>query len=559
MDPQGKPSAPRLLSDKIFRAFTDSISVVHQSDGNLLLVCRDQDDWKEHYLISYAPSTDALGEACRMPSSCGWDEYGSIAADLGSGILYSNRTGVFTFVPGDTENVERMNFINSDFNITGFDALICLDDSSFAGLFYEGYGSEASIGIFTYVPPADVPDRAVLTLAGACINDDIIQRVVEFNRSNSQYCIVVRNMDEYDSDEELAAGITDLSESILSGNMPDILVTDSLPMETFAARGLLADIGALLDADENLSQTEFLQNVFDAYSMDGKLHYVIPSFEACTMIGSLSTVGEGTSWTFAESVGLLETLPRGTNLIPQASRSSFLQAMMEYCGNGFLDAAEGKYGFSSQSFCDMMEYAKSLPGDADAGSLGEDYWRSFEAQYLEGRTILAHMRISSFDGSNYYVNGIFGEEASYIGFPAENGIGAYIRAKESYAISARSACLEGAWEFLRYYLTDDYQSGLETGLPVQKKYFLESSRQALQDTTCCINGEFITLEPMSEIQLKKLVDFILSVEHRSFDNREIQDIVYEETDNFFKGDKTVQETAEIIRNRVQLYLDTNRK
>ena len=43
-------------------------------------------------------------------------------------------------------------------------------------------------------------------------------------------------------------------------------------METFAARGLLADIGALLDADENLSQTEFLQNVFDAYSMDGKLH-----------------------------------------------------------------------------------------------------------------------------------------------------------------------------------------------------------------------------------------------------------------------------------------------
>lgn len=556
VDAEGNPSAPKPLSDEIFRAFTDSTSVVHQSDGNLLLVCHGRDDWGEQYFISYAPTTNTLGEACRMPS-CGWDGYGSISADAGSGILYSNRTGVFACSPGHTGNVEKMNFINSDFNISSFDALICMDDSCFAGLFYEGYGSEASMGIFTYVPPADVPDRTVITLAGVCISDSVIQRVVEFNRSSDKYRIAVRNMEEYDSDEELSAGIAEMTENILSGNMPDILVTDSLPTETFAARSLLADIGALIQADEELSQTDFLQNVFDAYSINGKLYYVIPSFEACTMIGALSTVGEGTSWTFDEAAQLLKTLPQGTNLIPEASRSSFLQTMMEYCGDSFLDAAAKNSGFQSQGFTDMLEYAGLLPEEPDADFLGEDYWRNFESQYREGRTILAHMRISSFDGSNYYVNGVFGEEASCIGFPMEHGAGSYIRAEESYAISAHSACMEGAWEFLRYYLTEEYQSSLETGLPVQKKVFLESSRQALQDTTCFINNEYVTLAPMNERQLNKLIDFILSINHRYFDNRDIQRIVYEETDSFFSGDKTAQEAAEIIRNRVHLYIDIN--
>lgn len=57
-------------------------------------------------------------------------------------------------------------------------------------------------------------------------------------------------------------------------------------METYAARGLLADIGELIEKDTELSQTDFLTNAFEAYSMDGKLYYVIPSFRVDTMIGA---------------------------------------------------------------------------------------------------------------------------------------------------------------------------------------------------------------------------------------------------------------------------------
>lgn len=561
VDAQGKASGSKQLSDETLQIFSTSTAAVHRTDGTLLLVCYGEDDWTEQYLVSYEPATDTVGESSRMPSS-GWDGYGAIAAAPGSELLYSNRTGIFSYTPQDTasshspsqasEGTKVMDFINSDLNVSRFDALIGLSDTSFAGLFYEDYNSEASLGIFTYVDPADVPDRSVLLLAGCYISDDVMRRVVEFNRSSDQYRIIVQNVEEYDSEEELAAGIAEMTNSVFSGNMPDILVTDGLPVETYAARGLLADIGELIEKDTELSQTDFLQNVFEAYSMDGKLYYVIPCFHVDTMIGASSVVGDRTSWTFADAVQLLKTLPEGTNLIPEASRSSFLLTMMAYCGGSFIDTDAGKCNFQSRNFLDLLEYAKSLPEELDADSYGEDYWRNYEAQYREGRTLLAGMPIGSFEGIDYYVNNIFGEEISYIGFPMEDGSGSYIRAEEAYAISAHSDHIEGAWEFLRYYLTDDYQSDLRFGLPVQKKVFLEDSRSAL-------SGSRNDSEPMTEKQLEKLVTFLLSVNRRYYENKEIMDIVSEETEAFFAGDKTAEETANVIQNRVQVYLDTNMK
>ena len=569
VDAQGKATGSKQLSDETFQIFNTSTAIVHRKDGTLLLVCYGEDNWTENYLVSYEPAADTMGESSRMPS-LGWDGYGAVAAGPDSGLLYSNRTGIFSYAPQDTtsphspsqapEGTKVMDFINSDLNVSSFDALISLSDTSFAGLFHEDYNSEARLGIFTYVDPADVPDRSVLLLAGCYISDEILQRVVEFNRNSDQYRIIVQNVEEYDSEEELAVGIAAMTNNVFSGNMPDILVTDGLPVETYAARGLLADIGELIEKDGELSQADFLQNVFEAYSMDKKLYYVIPCFQVDTLIGASSVVGDRTSWTFADAMQLLKTLPEGTNLIPEESRSSFLFTMMAYCGGSFIDTGTGKCNFQSRNFLTLLEYAKSLPEELDADSYGEDYWRNYEAQYREGRTILAGMPISSFDGIDYYVNNIFEEEVSYIGFPMEDGSGSYIKAEEAYAISAHSDHIEGAWEFLRYYLTDDYQSGLSFGLPVQKEVFLENSRSALNGAqNLSMDNKSAAPKTMTEEQLEKLVTFLLSVNRRYYENEEIMDIVGEEAEAFFAGDKTAEETANVIQNRVQLYLDTNMK
>ena len=78
---------------------------------------------------------------------------------------------------------------------------------------------------------------------------------------------------------------------------------------------------------------------------------------------------------------------------------------------------------------------------------------------------------------NDYINGYFGEEISYIGFPSDTETGAVVEADEQYLLSAKSEHLEGAWEFVRYYLTEEYQRKV-IGFPVNKMIFEERAMEA---------------------------------------------------------------------------------
>ena len=165
-----------------------------------------------------------------------------------------------------------------------------------------------------------------------------------------------------------------------------------------------------------------------------------------------------------------------------------------------------------------------------------------------------------------------GEDVSYVGFPMEGGQGAVINATQIYAISAKSNFKEGAWEFLRYYLTDEYQAEMEWNLSVHMDHFKENANLATQkpfyidengdkqeyDETFYMNGESITIPQMTQEQVDKAVNYILSLKKSGYDNTNVMNIINEEMGGFFTGQKSAQEVAAVIQNRVQLYVDENR-
>ncbi len=572
VDAQGNISERKEMPEDVSKIFSNYNSIMNKEDGTFLIMYSDEADGQKQFLISYDPATGQLGEPGALPASLMWNGYNTMNAGKTSDLLYSNSSGVYTYSIGDEDSVEKMNFINSDLNISAFTSLIELDEKSFIGVFSENYGEEMQAGIFTYVDPKDIPDKAVLVLAGNYVGSDMKQRVVEYNRSNEEYRITIKEYDSYNSYEDYTAGLTQLNNDITTGNMPDIIITSGLPAENYVAKGLLADIGKLIEEDEELSQKEFVQNVFDAYSTDGKLYYVIPYFSVSTVIGKKSIVGDRTSWTMADMKQLMESLPEGTNIFGEMTRDSFMYTMMDYCGADFIDVATGKCNFDSQNFIDMMEYAKTLPEQLEEEDYNEDYWMKYETQYRENRTILRSMYIGNIRNINYTVKGNFGEEVSYIGFPTESGMGAYVQAGDCYAISSRSANIDGAWEFLRYYLTDEYQSELNWGMPIQKKYFMEDAQEATQrpyyldengekveyDDTYYINGEDIKLDPMNQEEVDAVVNYIFSINKCYYGNTDITNIINEEMPSFFNGQKSAQEVAKVIQSRAQIYVDERR-
>lgn len=572
VDAQGNVSEKKPLSENTSKLFQNRDRMVPKEDGSFLVMYYDENDWTKEFIAEYDLLTDTVGESVPFPSSFSWNGFNTISAGKNSDLIYSNSKGVFTYNIGDTEGTMKMSFINSDLNISNMVSLVELDNNAFLAVFYEDYGEKLKAGVLTYVDPKDIPDKAVLVLAGSYVNNEMKRRVIEYNRSNDQYRIVVKDYDSYNTYEDYEAGMKQLNNDIITGAMPDILITSGLPMENYAAKGLLADIGKMIEEDEELSQVEFVQNVFDAYSVDGTLYYVIPNFGVRTMVAKTSLVGDKTSWTMEEAKQLVASMPDKTQLFGDTTRDNFFSIMMDFCASDFVDVSTGKCDFASQHFMDMMEYAKTLPVELGEDYYGEDYWMNYQSQYRDNRTILCQMTINDIQGLNYTVNGRIGEDVAYIGFPTENGQGSFINANQAFAISSRSANKEGAWDFLRYYLTDEYQSELTWGLPIQMKYFRENAKKGTEkpyyldengqkmeyDETFYLNNESITLPTLTQEQVDKAVNFILSVNKAYYSNSEVMTIINEEMESFYSGQKSAQDVAQVIQSRAQIYVDENR-
>lgn len=577
VDAEGNASERAEISEDVESAFNNLERILVREDGALLVLYHDENNWQKTYCAEYDIASGRLGESIELPSSIfySWD-YNVMNVGENNELIYTASSGLYSYTLGDAEPELKMDYINSDLYISSFYQIVQLSDTSFIGIYIEDWSSGMKAGIFTYVDPADIQDKAVIVLAGNWINSDVKKRVIEYNRTSQEYRIVTKEYSAYNTYEDYSAGITRLNNDIITGNMPDILINNeynSLPIENYIAKGLIADVGKLIESDEELSQVEFMQNVFDAYSVDGTLYYVVPNFEVYTMVAKESLVGDRTSWTMEDMQQVLAGMGEEATAFGDTTRDSFMYMVMRYCGNQFVDVSTGKCSFNTEDFISMMEFANTLPQEI---SYDDDYWMNYDwsaeqSRYRENRTLLYSANLYYFPDIAMILNGYFGEPVSFVGFPSESGNGSYLQSSTTYALSAKSKNLEGAWDFVRYYLTEEYQK--EVGyFPVNKALFTELSKDAMErpywedengekqyyDNTMTINGENIVISPLTQEQLDQVVEFIESVNNRYYYNESVSNIVNEEMGAYYSGQKSAQDVANIIQSRVQIYVDENR-
>lgn len=69
----------------------------------------------------------------------------------------------------------------------------------------------------------------------------------------------------------------------------------------------------------------------------------------------------------------------------------------------------------------------------------------------------------------------------------------------------------------------------------------------------------MNLSALTPEQLDMAVDFIEGVHHFSFDDVTIMNIICEEAEGYFQGQKDVESVVNVIQNRVGLYLQEQMK
>lgn len=546
-------------------------TIITKEDGTAYAVYWDQ-DWRYQYIADYDFETGKMGEGTKLPERLNRMGYNGLSGGLNTDLVLSTNDGVFTYNIGDEDLTQVMSFVNSDLYTNGLNYIIMLDDEHFIGFYNEMEYYTTRGAYFTKVDPKDIPDKKVLMIAGFYLSYDMKKRIVDFNKASDEYRIVYKEYESYATEEDYMAGYTQLNNDIISGNMPDILVcTSNMPVENYISKGLLADVGKLIEEDEELSKAGFVENAFDAYKVDDKLYYVIPSFYVRSIIGKKSILGDRTSWTMSEFRELMDSLPEGTLGFGEMTKDSFISTMLFYCGSDFVDVATGKCNFDSSNFIEMLEYANTLPAEIDYSTWDDDYWMNYQSQWRDDKTILMQMYLSSMRDVNYSINGSFGEEVSFIGFPTDSGQGNAITVNNFYAISSKSANQDGAWQFLRFYLTEEYQDELGWQIPTnrnsyekwlaegtQKPYWIDENGEKVEyDDTFYINGEEIVLPVMTQEEVDMVGAFIESVDKPAYMNQDVQNIIFEEVTAFFEGQKSAKAVAEIIQSRVKLYVNEN--
>lgn len=541
-------------------------------DGKLWLISYN-DEWTKMFLKKFDFTTEKFEDEIELLGTL--TNYNT-RVGMNYDFLLTNSQGIYAYNVGDTEVTPLLNYINSDIDGNNINQIFEAEDGKLVCVYMDEETWENHLAMLTPVAPEDVPDKEVITLACNYLDYRLRKYIVEFNRTNTQYRVTVTDYSVYNTPEDYTAGATRLNNDILSGNIPDIMVFDgySSQMNNFIAKGILTDIGKLIEEDETMNMDDYMTNVFEAYSVDGKLYSVVPNFSIQTVIGKTKDVGETPGWTLDDLKALMAANPDVSVFGDTITRSEILSQLMMYSGSHFVDSSTGKCHFDSEEFIEILEFAAQFPETFDWENVEDDYWISSETQYRDGRTLLMSTGIYEIRDYNRTAKGYFGEDVTPIGFPTTEGNGSVIIGNTQYGISSRCKNMEGAWEFLKYFLSEEYQTSDEFyySLPVLKSaleakleeaqerpyWEWEDGTKEYYDDTWWIGDQEIILEPMTEAEAQELYDFISSVNKPYSYDEALMNIITEEVAPYFEGHKSAEEVVTIIQSRAQVYVNENR-
>ena len=445
-----------------------------------------------------------------------------------------------------------------------------------------GYGwssNDQVINILTEIDPATLPDKKLIKMYALYLNLDIKRQILEFNKNSLEYEIELTSYDDYAMNSYDDA-ITRINNDMISGNLPDIIVlSDSMPTDSYIAKGLLANIYNFMDKDDSINRDEFLTSVFEAYEIDGKLYEVIPTFTVNTIVGKASQVGTETGWTMDEFIEFVDSNSDASVFGNRYdTKSSMLSNFISYNYRNFVNRETGKCSFDSDDFIKLLEFCNRFPKEYnyEKETYDDNYWNEYQARYRNGKALLNMAYISRFGAIREIEQGQFGEAVTFKGFPG-NDSGSSISAYTSIAITSKAANPDGAWEFVKYFYSEEYQdqygSNESYEFPVrlsslEKQAEASKTKPGYEDP---VTGEWyeygnsywigdtsVDIGVNTDEDNARMMDLLKSIKRSSRYDREVYKIVTEEADAYFNGQKSAKEVADIIQNRVSNYVAESR-
>lgn len=348
---------------------------------------------------------------------------------------------------------------------------------------------------------------------------------------------------------------------LAAGKGPDILYLSKEDLLLLAEKGVLCDLSDMIPED---IKNVMIPAALELGVIDGKMVGFVPRLEFTSLITSNRIWGDE-SWSLDE---FLEAAESGEDweimiyyLGSELSASALLDMLISDVDNtSLLDLEQGVSYFNSDAFVRILELCKKSYQNRNAWIDGEE-----RAEMLKEGRVMAEWRFVTDLSSFSRIMDSYGEDCNFVGYPAEGGSGNYARA-EYLAVNANAVHMDEIKKFFTYLLDYDRQFAVDDGCSVRLDVIRDSVlwnpeqgyRMRISDNPDQMLVRELATKPDGTTWLEEYLAFVENCRPEPVMPEPISMIVAEEAAAYFEGDRNAAETADIIHNRVQNYLDENR-
>lgn len=308
---------------------------------------------------------------------------------------------------------------------------------------------------------------------------------------------------------------TTLMADIVSGKGPDVLLDGSDYMEIQSPK-YLVDLKGKID-ELNLNKDEYFLHVFEMAELEGKEYFLPLQFSLSGFLLTEEKAENRKGVKITDYQSFVQTIYNGNDpLFSLADRTTYFNYLL---GNSFdlFIGENGKYDFDNSAFREIAQYVQAnIPEkiNIESGSVSP----------------IANIYGYSFDKRNgTAVNG-----KVLIGIPSPDERGPYMRLVSCAAITGCSSCQDGAWELIRTMLDEDVQ---------MQDMYIPVCRTAFEKTD---------MDKSIEESYIRAID---SCSRYFINDYTAINIINEEIQAYFYGQKSLDDVIAIINNRVSLLQD----
>ncbi len=417
--------------------------------------------------------------------------------------------------------------------------------------------------------------RETVTVGVMHLTDNMREATICYNQEHPEYRVSIKEymgINGYTTYEEATAA---LDRDMVAGKSMDIIAVTYADLDKYASKGLLEDLFPLLESSARLRREDVLKPVADTYTLDGKLVALPTWFRLEVVSGRQSMVGERESWTLPDMIDFFDRY-QDEQMLRCISPEDMLEICLKFYLPCFIEEENGTCAFEQDEFYQILEFAARFTGKSSYYGWTNIYWG-------ETRVLKRNWCVQP-DYMSEMPQWFEGEETSYMGYPTPDGqSGILIETSDgnAYAILSNSAHREQAWDYLEYLILEEAERGdyfsiltdkLEQNLnaAMQEPYKRDEGGKLVTDREGnpvrkileknSFVGSDLVIDryvPLPE-EIEQLKDLIFRAGHVPGYQEPVMTIVREEAAAYFAGDKDVRQTARIIQNRVQVYLNEKR-